>query len=154
ALPGSRLRQGARRMELDGTLLQLYPGAQHTRPGRLRCSDDQGAFVGQKLLHRRRGRPSVCHRDAHGADRPDPPPQNSLALSTTEFLLSLDVSDRPQRAGLAPRTRYCIRVMTGSIAERTMTLRLVTGFLARASVKDCASSAFGNYRNELFAIDI
>src|SRR6266436_253332 len=34
--PGSRLRQGARRMEPDGALLQLHPCAQHPRVRRLR----------------------------------------------------------------------------------------------------------------------
>ena len=49
-LPGARLRQGARRMEPDGALLQLHPRAQHPRLRALRCRHRKGASVAPTRL--------------------------------------------------------------------------------------------------------
>src|SRR5205814_1629377 len=125
-LPRSRLQQGARRMEPDGALLQLYPRAQYPRLRGLRCVHGQGASIAPTRLWSSHRRPPVRAREIFGTHHAlvhTPSTPTAFAGLIAAFLPSLvgQINSDLQKSCQAPKSKIFrftilkIRIITSPI---------------------------------------
>jgi transposase len=79
ALDRARLRQGARRVEPDGALLQPHPRAQHRRPRRPCRLSRQAGWDGGPVPANRRSRPPTLRLGLPGCPLGENPPKTRRA---------------------------------------------------------------------------
>src|SRR5438552_6127771 len=155
ALPGSRLRQGPRRMEPDGALLQLHARAQHSRLRGL-CGRHRTGHCPSPI--RSCNRPAVDMARSGGILAPYRAtarncPPHAYRSSLREYLLSLDRQSREYRVESSRKKYFASRLGRNSFIDSVVpslkrggsrsSRTLGTGCDGRGSVRRAGQMARG-----------